>query len=204
MQSIAFTAAHQEFKGVNPSSFKCVYSFREIRNYQSEQECVLLALLNQFYAITFTAHKKQTLVTVPFFRILTIEDKDPIYFKELIERRISERLNSEVAEGSSLKTALRRCENYRVVDTVHTLADMLELKGFDFDVHVSTGKRGTLKAESIFGIRNENDFFLFDQEQISRIGGEVSKYLHSLESVDGVCTIQRMDITIAKILCQTK
>ncbi|ELP92195.1 hypothetical protein EIN_381720 [Entamoeba invadens IP1] len=183
-------------------AFKCVYSFREIRNYQSEQECVLLALLNQFYGLTFTPHKKQTLVTVPFFRILTIKDKDTIYFKELIERRINERLNAEVVEGSSLKTALRRCENYRIVDTIHILADMLELKGFDFDVHLSTGKRGTLKAESIFGVRDQTDSFLFDQEQISNLGGEISKYLHSLASTDGICTLEKCDTTIKRILNQ--
>ncbi|ELP93348.1 hypothetical protein EIN_057330 [Entamoeba invadens IP1] len=187
-------------KEMNPS-FKCVYSFREIRNYQSEQEAVLIGLLNMFYDVTFTAHKKQMLITVPFFRILTLENYgDPIFFRELIERRISERLNSEVAAGSSLKTALRRCENYRLVDTLHTLGDLLELLGFDFDVHVSTGKRGTLKAESIYGVVAPNGDYLFGQEEIARIGAEIAKYVVGLESIDGVCTIHKNDTTIRNLL----
>ncbi|EDR30001.1 hypothetical protein EDI_190600 [Entamoeba dispar SAW760] len=182
-------------------AFKCLYSFREIRNYQSEQESVLLALLNKFYDITFTAHKKQSLVTVPFFRILTLDGPvDSIQFKELIERRITERLNAEVANGSSLKTALRRCENYRIVDSLHILTDILEVLGYNFSTHLSTGKKGTLKAESICGITSLTGNFLFNQEGISHLGTEVSKYIVGLESIDGICTLHRNDPVIQSLL----
>ena len=183
------------------SSFRCVYSFREIRNYQSQQECIYMAMLNKQFDIVFVSHKKPGLITIPFFRILRlVNDRETIGFKELIERRITERLNDEIANGSTTKTANRRCENYRLVDTLHMLNDILEIQGYSFDSHLSTGKKGTLKAESIYGVYDLDGNYIFDQDDIAKIGTQLSVYIGQLTDENGICTLKRNDPVIQQIL----
>ena len=182
-------------------TFKCAYSFRDTRNYQSQQECIYMALINRYFDISFIPHKKQSLVTVPFFRILKLNnEEDMIGFKELIEQRIVSRMNDEVSHGIVQKTAMRRCENYRLVDTLHVLNDILEIKGFSFDSRLTTGKKGTLKAESIYGVYDTNNIFMFNQDDIARIGTELATYISSIESENGVCVIRMNDPTIQTIV----
>lgn len=182
------------------TAFKCVYSFREIRNYQSQQEAIYLGLLNKTFDIVFIAHKKPGLVTIPFFRILRlVNETETVGFKELIERRITERLEDEIAKGSTIKTANRRCENYRLVDTLHTLNDILEIQGYSFDSHVSTGKKGTLKAESIYGVYDQNGTYLFDQDDIAKTGSDLALYISQLQNENGICTLRRNDPMIQEI-----
>ena len=183
------------------TTFKCVYSFREIRNYQSQQESIYMSLINRTFDIVFISHKKPGLVTIPFFRILKlVNDNETIPFKEVVERRIAERLTVEIEEGSTTKTANRRCENYRLVDTLHLLNDILEIQGYTFDHHLSTGKKGTLKAESIYGVYDLSGNYLFNQESIAEIGTELSAYIAQLSDENGVCTLRRNDPFIQHIL----
>ena len=160
-----------------------------------------MGLLNKTFDIVFVAHKKPGLITIPFFRILKlVNETETINFKELIERRIVERLEDEIAKGSTIKTANRRCENYRLVDTLHTLHDILEIQGYSFDSHVSTGKKGTLKAESIYGVYDLNGTYLFDQDDIAKTGTDLALYINQLSNENGICTLKRNDPMIRQIL----
>ena len=61
------------------------YSFFEVRNYQAEQEGIFLALLNHEYDITIEVPQKRSVVTLNYFKILTLKnDKESIQFDELL------------------------------------------------------------------------------------------------------------------------
>ena len=88
------------------AEFQCVYTFKEIRNYQAQQQAIFLALLNRVYDVHVQQQVKRSLVTLPFFRVEELRsDTDVIRVNDFVETRCRERYAFETRQGVSEKTA---------------------------------------------------------------------------------------------------
>ncbi|KAL7719488.1 TATA-binding protein-associated phosphoprotein [Entamoeba marina] len=181
---------------------KCFYSFKDVRNYQTEQECVYLAMLSNYFDLTIQAPSKRCVVTSPFFRMTSVSNgEDCIMLNDLINRRVTERLTVEVESGVSKKTALRRSETYKITETLHILMDLLLEFNHFFQTRLTTGKKGTTKTETTYRIFN-NGKFMMGQDEISKRGKLINNFISSLEVSDGVVYIKKNDENMKMLLQQ--
>ncbi|KAL7712429.1 TATA-binding protein-associated phosphoprotein [Entamoeba marina] len=181
---------------------KCYYSFKDVRNYQTEQECVYLALLSQYFDIIIQAPNKRCVVTSPFFRMLSVSSgNDVIGINDFINNRVTERLGIEIESGVSRKTALRRSETYKITETLHILMDLLLEFNHFFQTRLTTGKKGTTKTETTYKIFS-NGKFVMGQDEISKRGKLINNFISSLDVNDGVVCIKKNDHNMNMLLHQ--
>ncbi|EDR26796.1 hypothetical protein EDI_252610 [Entamoeba dispar SAW760] len=183
------------------SEYKCCYSFKENRDYQSEQESLFLALLSQEFTIKLICPNKRCVVTLPFLRILEIQRglDDCVAVNDWVNNRINERLKEELSQGVSRKTAQRRSENYKITETLHLIMDLLSEFGYFFQTRTTTGKKGICKIDIAYKVYNKNKL-MFDQESISRIGSSINKKIISLPSENGIITIKKGSLDLLQII----
>ncbi|ELP83505.1 hypothetical protein EIN_377600 [Entamoeba invadens IP1] len=184
--------------------------FIKWRNYQSSQESVFLAIINQYCDITIHKPVKKALVTLQFVQIdeLSFSPTDTINFSKLVQNLVKQRLEYEVSIGVLPKTAMRRSENYRFTITLNLLVDLLS----EFRYVLNTKPPVSKKAKE--AVRNEKDtigetihsiakdgIILFGKQAIERTGRLISCYLNSIE-YGGlmVTTIYKNDKNLAKLL----
>ena len=53
-------------------------AFSVLRNYQTQQQAIFIAVLNQFYDIFIEFPKKKSVVSLPFLKILKLQNDDEI------------------------------------------------------------------------------------------------------------------------------
>ena len=156
-------------------------------------------MLSQFFDIEIVPQRKVSSVTLPFFRIdKLITDKDVIDITTFLKKRIDERMADDTKNGTNQKTAFRRGENYKVIECLHYLADILSLFGYDYLTHLSTGKKGTLKAETIYTIYSDD--YVLKQNTIIALGSAVNKYVSSLRFANGKVIIKKGDLAIQQLV----
>ncbi|ELP84493.1 hypothetical protein EIN_169080 [Entamoeba invadens IP1] len=174
------------------SEFQCLYSFKENRNYQSQQEGVFLYLLSQLFTFEVHTPNKRCMVTLPFLRLdtVTFSKEDVVWVSDFVQKRISERIKIEMENGISEKTALRRCENYKISETLHFLMDVLSMYGYFFQTRTTTGKKGMTKVDVCFRVF-KNGKILYDQKQIEDIGEKVNQLIVEMKPETGKVVVDK-------------
>ena len=159
------------------AEFQCVYTFKEIRNYQAQQQAVFLALLNRVYDVAVQQQVKRSLVTLPFFRVEELRAADDVVrVNDFVEARCRERFVFETRQGVSEKTAQRRCETYKVTENLHALMDILMEFGYFFEARLTTGKRGTTKTETVYKVF-AGETLLLRQRDIEERGSRINRLI---------------------------
>ena len=158
--------------------YKRKYQFREKRNYQVAEICVLLMLLNEHFQIELTqSSKRKTKVTNQIFYLKKmIQGKEIIDVEEIIRRRCKEKLEYDVKKGTDTQKAKRRLETYKINEMIHFMIDILSLYGYNFQSHYSTGVDGQLKNETIKRIWMK-DFVMYNQFDIENIGMKIHDFM---------------------------
>ncbi|KAL7712389.1 BAG domain-containing protein [Entamoeba marina] len=189
----------------DPLNERYVHGFRVSRNYQTEQQGIMLGLLNIHYNLVIDHPQKRSLYTLPFLKINRLENnKQKVLFPECIDKKLKELYNKDLKEGVTDKTALRRQDVYRVAECLHLLIELTRKSKYHLVTKTTTGNKGNIK-ESIKQI--SFDGFVFDRNEISTKGRLVNKIItERLENQDrfNQLIIPRGDLEImASLMCDS-
>ena len=148
--------------------------FLRLRNYQAEQQAVLIGLLNQQCDITLVKPFKKSVVSKQFQWIESIEfsNGDTVELDKLIENRCNMLRSNDLNEGVMKKTAKRRYENNKYVESLHYLRDMLLELGYFFNTVYSVGEHGRITTETIDEIFKDGKL-LMDKKSIEDKGNRI-------------------------------
>ncbi|BFU21102.1 hypothetical protein EHI8A_000080 [Entamoeba histolytica HM-1:IMSS-B] len=173
--------------------------FIKWRNYQTCQEAIFLACLNEFCDIQIHKPAKKALVTMQFLPIesLIFSNEDSISFSKLIQTLVKQRMNYEVSIGVVPKTATRRSENYRFILSLNILCDLLSEFGYVLLSKAPSPRKHRKKKEPSdkdalgetihFIIRNGK--VLFNKERIETVGKKVNQYINSIFTTNNTSII---------------
>ena len=164
---------------------------RQFRNYQVCQQCLLIALLNQYGEIQISKEKKRSNVTLPFFTVdyVCFENNDKIDITQFIEKRCYEQRIKDIKEGISEKTAQRRFKSNKAVEILHLLMDIVSEFQQCFETKTSVGKNGAKKMETIISCNWNGNYY--DQNAIELIGMDINAQLYSLISNNNSIVLPR-------------
>ena len=155
-------------------------TFEKSRNYQTEQLCTLLYLLNDTFSIEIQRPLKTNTDCLPFVPVVSIKNgNDEVNVIQFIDRRIKELFQVDLDSGVSEKTAKRRVSNNKCVENLHLFSDILECIGYEFECKSTTGKKGR-KKQTITRIYHADD--VYEKKDIEEIGERINKtILHYLQ-----------------------
>ncbi|KAL7718608.1 TATA-binding protein-associated phosphoprotein [Entamoeba marina] len=107
---------------------------REMRNYESYQQAMMLALLNPYCSFSIEHPVKKSKVTTSMPKVLSLHfDTEDIDVIKLAETQCKLILKNEIENGVYAKTALRRYEKNKRVFIQNFIFDVCLEKGFTFD-----------------------------------------------------------------------
>ncbi|KAL7721953.1 TATA-binding protein-associated phosphoprotein [Entamoeba marina] len=175
--------------------------FKRWKDYQSLQEAVL-GLLNKHCDIVYRNPFKKTVVTVQFISVdkLIFTENDVVDVIGFIQQRCKERMECDIQNGVSQKTAMRRYDNNKFSETLHLLCDLLIELGFQFQTTKTPAKDYQQTHETVVDIYN-NDGFLFGKVDIMNKGKRINDYLCSMFTKTGEeYKIKKKNAEIIKIL----
>ena len=163
--------------------------FRNKRNYQVSQQCVFLALLNQYFDIKVKSPPKCSTVAQQFIRIdklyQTVDGKseNELEIENFINARCRRLYELDLEKGITKKTANRRSETNRITETVHYLMDLLREFDYFFNVTIIDGKKGTLRVENVVDTRFHplcSTYIVMNKESILSCGQAIN---------NAICTV---------------
>ncbi|ELP87111.1 hypothetical protein EIN_495860 [Entamoeba invadens IP1] len=148
-------------------------------NYQCEVEAVLISLLSRHCIVEISKPNKKSSVTSQFIKVTEIDfdNGDTINVSDLIELRCFERRDFEVQKKVEVKTATRRIQSYKRIETLHLLIDLLREFGYSFESRFVEGKKGVLKLENVTSVFYGQKRIL-DSKQIQEKGHKLNNYLY--------------------------
>ncbi|EKE41577.1 hypothetical protein ENUP19_0085G0018 [Entamoeba nuttalli] len=143
--------------------------FQAFRNYQTQQQTFLLALLNKNCSITISKPFKTSKVCLQFFKIETLKfsDTDIIQFESFVSQRCKQREKFDMKNGISEKTARRRSESNKRIISLGLMKDILTEHGAVFETERTSGKNGALVIETICSVNIDGK--QFSKSDIERI-----------------------------------
>ncbi|EAL51217.1 hypothetical protein EHI8A_190060 [Entamoeba histolytica HM-1:IMSS-B] len=151
----------------------------ETRNYLVHQQAVLIGLLNKYYDINLKKSRKVSGKAEGLIRILSIEEHgDIIDTRELVESFCRRKMEADIMNGISYKTAYRRFTNNKISEAHHFLMDTLQLQGYEYESFYSSGKNNSNRTETFTKIFCDNEL-LFDKDQIEACGNEINLWLNN-------------------------
>ena len=178
----------------------CSSCLRATRNYQTQQQSILLGFANVFYSVSIERPKKKSNLTLQFFKVLSFQNGiTTIDFFDLVNDRVKSLLATDLKNGISKKTALRRQDTNRINENITCVAEIL--KKFNFEFIVKTSPRSDASTKNrIVGITLDN--LEFDRNDISVIGERINRVImERLESSDNnPITIEKGDMEIMALL----
>ncbi|ELP84889.1 hypothetical protein EIN_284750 [Entamoeba invadens IP1] len=149
-------------------------NFRKNRNYQVAQQCILIALINQYYDVTFSVTRARKTITMPFLKIEKLsKGNTTIDIKNLLKQKITEMYQSDVNAGVQVKTAKRRYVVNKVGECLHLLQKTAEFLGFSFKYATSF----TNNVKKLTIIEVSFDGIVIPKDKILKIGADANKAL---------------------------
>ncbi|BFU21210.1 TATA-binding protein-associated phosphoprotein, putative [Entamoeba histolytica HM-3:IMSS] len=173
-------------------------TFKKTRDYQSQQEAVMLGLLNKYENYSLFLPSKRHCRSVPFIPLNTIFINDEeINCNEIINSRLADFYEMDKANGIPDHTALRRKKANLVAETINFLADVIEMKGYVFESKISTGKKG-IQKETLNAIASQ--ILYLNKDDIITKGTELNKYFLSQMQHSSQTLFKKGNPYIAEVL----
>ncbi|KAL7713699.1 BAG domain-containing protein [Entamoeba marina] len=174
-------------------------TFSAIRNFQTQQQGILLGLLSLHYDICIEAPKKKSVVTQPFLKVIKLcNDKECIPVGEIVSSIVEKLHEEDISKGVSSKTAMRRYEVNRISEQLLLLASLLKKVGSEIKAK-NIGKKRL--REKICSIHYES--LIFDLNDIQRKGSQINAFfldcLHNTRSATTVF-VSKQDTEMMSIL----
>ena len=165
--------------------------FKLFRNYVIEQQAIFIVLLNKLADIKISRPIKKSTLTQQRIKVEQISfGKEIIPLSNFVDMRCSDRLQLDIDNGVSKKTAKRRQTFNKIMENHHFLCDLLFECGFIFESQFSSGKNNTPKIEIIDKIF-ANGKLIFTKEKIAEKGSEINTFLVQKLKDDDVLVLKR-------------
>ncbi|ELP92644.1 hypothetical protein EIN_369660 [Entamoeba invadens IP1] len=175
------------------------HPFQETRNYQVYEQAVFVGLINRHFSISFISPRKKSIVAKQFLTVKAFWARnDVIEFNRFIQRRVKEIREYAIRHGTPEKTAIRRGENNKIVESLHFMLDFLRELGYKSETTTIGGKNGNARTEMIDSISFDNK--RHDKKEIERMGILINDYIYKQFGLNNEIVINRMDETINKYL----
>ncbi|ELP89608.1 hypothetical protein EIN_526330 [Entamoeba invadens IP1] len=175
--------------------------YKNYRNYQVCQQSVFLLIISKYASVELNKPIKRSIATLQFLNVkqITFGKNDVIKVSEFNEERCVEKMERERKNGINDKEALQRFENFKFVEALHFLGDILLELGFQFSVKWSPGKHNTEKAETVNAIFYKGKK-IFNIESIKEVGKEVNKYIHNMVKTRNTFVMNSSDVCLNSLL----
>ena len=175
-------------------------AFSSIRNYQTQQQSIFIAILNQHYTITIELPKKKSIVSLPFLKIIKLQnEEEEILVNDKVSTIVKDLYEYDIKNGVSEKTATRRFEVNRITECIKLLSDVAIRKGFEIEAY-NIGKKRTrenVQKISFDGVQlNINDIVT----KGSKISNILVKERMVKHNKSGVYILQKQDLEIMSML----
>ncbi|ELP87852.1 hypothetical protein EIN_274190 [Entamoeba invadens IP1] len=149
--------------------------FKRTRNWHSQQCCVLISLLNQYFDVTYLRPFKFSTKSVPFIWVQSLQNNtNKINTQKLTDERVNVLIEADRKNDIDDKTIKRRCESYRIMEHLHVLMDVLSTTRFDYqttsDKHENIPDRRILKSVNVDG-------YVFSREKMEDVGNKINSIL---------------------------
>ena len=173
---------------------------REMKNLESYQQAVMLALINAKCSFTIESPGKHSKVTVTMPRLtsLTLNNQE-IDISQLALHQSQMIMKTETDEGLSQTTALRRFEKNKKIFTENFLFDTCLELGFWFDSKQSRKSKKSQQMERIFDIFYGSKHIM-DQTKLLQLGSELNTFFFSQLTLDKKVTFEINHPKIIEIL----
>ncbi|ELP89597.1 hypothetical protein EIN_525920 [Entamoeba invadens IP1] len=170
----------------------CKYASRRLRDYQTSQQGTFIGLLNNYCDITFIKPPKKAVLTHQFVKIkkISFSSKDVIVLEDFLQKRCGEHKDGDLDRGCSEKTANRRFQTNKKIETLHLLYDILGEFGFFCEVNATKGKKETMKLQNVENVFYQEKY-LMGIEEIYTVGFKVNDYLCNLIENKDEITLNR-------------
>ncbi|KAL7713796.1 TATA-binding protein-associated phosphoprotein [Entamoeba marina] len=177
---------------------KYVIKKREMKNYESYQQAMILGLLNQYCGMTIEQPTKVSKVTISSPKVITLHfDTEDINIQRIAETQCKLILEEEIQKRISNKTAMRRYEKNKKIFIQNFLFDICLEKGICFNSFLSRKSNKSQQIERISSIHYNINSFITQNQLISK-GKAINTYLLSLIQSDKRITIPKCDNTLLK------
>ncbi|ELP91443.1 hypothetical protein EIN_155600 [Entamoeba invadens IP1] len=179
--------------------------FNENRNAQSCQQAVYIALLSSFFDITIKPPMKKTSVALQFLKIESLKKgNDCVRFDDVVDRRCQELYCRDVLCGVHEKTAKRRKETNKIVESLYLLIDILHECATTFSSS-ATGKRSLQHFEIIkeisFVSKTVNWSLSLNEEEFKNKGKELNNFFYEKVKLGKKYVLTTNDNVIQRFLC---
>ena len=192
------TENHSDEKKTSKRYTSQMNSFKKTRDYQSQQEAIMLGILNRFQTYTLMIPSKRQCKSVPFIPLQSILDEnEEINCNEIITSRLEEFYQMDIDNGLPERTAIRRKKANLVAETINFLVDVIERHGYEFESKQSTGNKG-IQKDTLNAIASSDHYF--DKNDIVEKGNKLNSYFLKKMTDGGITTFQKGDPEIAAIL----
>ncbi|EDR30239.1 hypothetical protein EDI_284060 [Entamoeba dispar SAW760] len=136
---------------ISRRKLELIKASRTNREKKSFQQLLCIGLLSQHVSLVIKLPIKKSHVTMEFIKVKNIHFKngEDLEIENFIIKRCNEIYNYDIANGIPLKTAQRRLEVNKKIETIHFLQDILLDYGYFFTLATEKGKKSTNKLNYI-------------------------------------------------------
>ena len=174
--------------------------FIKWRNYQTCQEAIYIACLNEFCEITFLPPMKQSKVTKQYLRIKEIKyQNEQINIQNYLKQKCKKTYQEDIRKGTTQKTAKRRLQIYRKAEEIRFYHQILIENGYSFEF-LEPEKVYPLKIRGVKTVIRDK-LIILDQNSLEKYCNDIHKHLLSTTSCISESTIlHQNDPLITNIL----
>ena len=145
------------------------------RNIQSKHVCFIIAVLNLLGHIKLKRPFKLRTHSLPFIQVISVTINNKTYdLSQMTHERINERIQEDMRNRVPPGTIVRRQEQYRIVEHMHALFDVLKQTRFTFDTTIEkrdyNAEREMLKSVTVDGL-------VYEEEMIQSVGMKIHDIL---------------------------
>ena len=174
--------------------------FSSIRNYQTQQQAIFLAILNQYYDIFIEFPKKKSIVSLPFLKIIKLQnEKEIVNFHDCITSIVKRLYEEDISAGVTDKTATRRNEVNRITECIKYLTELAAQRGFVSHT-CDIGKkriRENVQKISFDGVELDTNDII---EKGSKISNVLVKERMDKPNQNGMYCLLKQDLEIMSLL----
>ncbi|BFU18313.1 hypothetical protein EHI8A_015470 [Entamoeba histolytica HM-1:IMSS-B] len=158
---------HDNLSFMSCKKSELIKASRTNREKKSFQQLLCIGLLSHYVSLVIKLPIKKSHITMEFIKVKNIHFKNGESFEveDFIIKRCNEIYNNDITNGIPLKTAQRRLEVNKKIETIHFLQDLLLDYGYFFTLATEKGKKSTNKLTYITEVFKDGKC-IFSKDQL--------------------------------------
>ncbi|KAL7721797.1 TATA-binding protein-associated phosphoprotein [Entamoeba marina] len=171
---------------------------KELKDFESIQLSIQLSLLNKYCSFVLQKPEKQSKVTLPFVKVLSVIFEEEINVEQLAEQSSNYYLNKDKESGAKSNVLFRRFERNKKAFILNFLQDLLYLLGYSFVIKQSNCK--CILAFDRISCIYHNKILIMNKDEMIWRGKIINSYLINQLDKNTTVSIKKNDSMIEKYL----